>query len=128
MNPFARRGNGVSTGNLGASISAADKSETPRMGNSNAQDNTYKNNDNKEVDSDGFLLDSDLETEDDDGQSASKKLTPTQKRIQEVNKAMDKLIEAHKNKDLEKATQIWEWAEDNGHTQVLDKHIQLFGE
>ena len=65
-NPFARRGNGVSTGNLGASISAADKSETPRMGNSNAQDNTYKNNDNKEVDSDGFLLDSDLETEDDD--------------------------------------------------------------
>lgn len=69
-----------------------------------------------------------LETEDDDGQSASKKLTPTQKRNQEVNKAMDKLIEAHKNKDLEKATQIWEWAEDNGHTQVLDKHIQLFGE
>ena len=65
-NPFARRGNGVSTGNLGASISAADKSETPRMGNSNAQDNTYKNNDNKEVNSDGFLLDSDLETEDDD--------------------------------------------------------------
>ena len=36
------------------------------MGNSNAQDNTYENNDNKEVDSDGFLLDSDLETEDDD--------------------------------------------------------------
>ena len=36
------------------------------MGNSNAQDNTYKNYDNKEVDSDGFLLDSDLETEDDD--------------------------------------------------------------
>jgi hypothetical protein len=69
-----------------------------------------------------------LETEDDDGQSASKKLTPTQKRNQEINKAMEALVEAQKNKDIEKATQIWEWAEDNGHTQVQDKHIQLFGE
>jgi hypothetical protein len=41
---------------------------------------------------------------------------------------MDKLVEAHKNKDLEVATQIWEWATDKGHTQVQDKHIQLFGE
>ena len=69
-----------------------------------------------------------LETEDDDGQSASKKLTATQKRNQEINKAMEALVEAQKNKDIEKATQIWEWAEDNGHTQVQDKHIQLFGE
>jgi len=69
-----------------------------------------------------------LPTEDDDGNSASKKPTPTQKRNLEINKAMDKLVEAHKNKDIEKATQIWEWAEDNGHTQVQDKHIQLFGE
>jgi hypothetical protein len=41
---------------------------------------------------------------------------------------MEKLVEAQKNKDLEVATQIWEWAEDKGYTQVLDKHIQLFGE
>ena len=69
-----------------------------------------------------------LETEDDDGQSASKKPTATQKRNSEINKAMEKLVEAQKNKDLEVATQIWEWAEDKGYTQVLDKHIQLFGE
>lgn len=70
-NPFAaRRGNGESpSNNLGATISAADRSETPRMGDSNAPDNNaYKNDalDDKEVDSDGFLLDSDLETEDDE--------------------------------------------------------------
>jgi hypothetical protein len=69
-----------------------------------------------------------LETEDDDGQSASKKPTATQKRNSEINKAMEKLVEAQKNKDLEVATQIWEWAEDKGYTQVQDKHIQLFGE
>ena len=69
-----------------------------------------------------------LEQEDDDGQSASKHPTATQKRNIQINKAMDGLVEAHKTKDIEKATQIWEWATDNGHTQVQDKHIQLFGE
>ena len=69
-----------------------------------------------------------LETEDDDGNTSSKHPTATQKRNMDINKAMDKLVEAHKNKDLEVATQIWEWATDKGHTQVQDKHIQLFGE
>ena len=63
-NPFARREDGGSQVNLGASISAVDRSETPRMGNSNMRKNNDENN-NTEVDSDGFLLDSDLETEDD---------------------------------------------------------------
>ena len=65
-----------------------------------------------------------LETEDDDGNTSSKHPTATQKRNMDINKAMDKLVEAHKNKDLEVATQIWEWATDKGHTQVQDKHIQ----
>ncbi len=69
-----------------------------------------------------------LPTEDDDGNSASKKPTPTQKRNLEINKAMDKLVEAHKNKDLESATNIYEWAVDKDYVQVIDKHIQLFGE
>jgi len=69
-----------------------------------------------------------LRTEDDDGNTSSKHPTATQKRNMDINKAMDKLVEAHKNKDLEVATQIWEWATDKGHTQVQDKHIQLFGE
>ncbi len=69
-----------------------------------------------------------LETEDDDGQSVSKQPTASQKRSAEIIKAMDKLVEAHKNKDLESATNIWEWADDNDYVQVKDKHIQLFGE
>ena len=69
-----------------------------------------------------------LETEDDDGNSASKKPTPTQKRNLKINEAMDRLVEAHKNKDLESATNIYEWAVDKDYVQVIDKHIQLFGE
>ena len=69
-----------------------------------------------------------LETEDDDGQSVSKQPTASQKRSAEIIKAMDKLVEAHKNKDLETATNIWEWADDNDYVQVKDKHIKLFGE
>jgi len=41
---------------------------------------------------------------------------------------MDKLDEAKKNADIETATQIYEWAEDNDYVQVIDKHIKLFGE
>tara|TARA_R100000687_G_scaffold63453_1_gene51333 strand:- start:223 stop:783 length:561 start_codon:yes stop_codon:yes gene_type:complete len=69
-----------------------------------------------------------LETEDDDGNSATKHLTPTQKRNLDINKAMDKLVEAHKTKDLETATNIYEWAVDKDYVQVIDKHISLFGE
>ena len=69
-----------------------------------------------------------LETEDDDGQSVAKQPTPTQKKNQAIVKAMDKLTEAHKNKDLETATNIYEWAVENDYVQVIDKHIQLFGE
>jgi hypothetical protein len=69
-----------------------------------------------------------LETEDDDAQSVSKHPTASQKRSAEIIKAMDKLVEAHKNKDLETATNIWEWADDNDYVQVKDKHIKLFGE
>ena len=69
-----------------------------------------------------------LETEDDDGQSVTKQLTPTQKKNQAIVKAMDKLVEAHKNKDIETATNIYEWAEENDYVQVIDKHIKLFGE
>ena len=69
-----------------------------------------------------------LPTEDDDGQAVSKQPTASQKRSAEIIKAMDKLVEAHKNKDLESATNIWEWADDNDYVQVKDKHIQLFGE
>ena len=49
--------------NLGASISAVDK-RNACMGNSNMRKNNDENN-YTEVDSDGFILDSDLETEDD---------------------------------------------------------------
>jgi hypothetical protein len=66
--------------------------------------------------------------EDDDGNSATKTPTPTQKKNMAINKAMDKLDEAKKNADIETATQIYEWAEDNDYVQVIDKHIKLFGE
>ncbi len=69
-----------------------------------------------------------LRTEDDDGNSATKTPTPTQKKNMAINKAMDKLDEAKKNADIETATQIYEWAEDNDYVQVIDKHIKLFGE
>ena len=69
-----------------------------------------------------------LETEDDDGQSVSKHPTASQKRSQSIIKAMDKLTEAHKNKDIEAATNVYEWAVDKDYVQVIDKHIQLFGE
>ena len=67
-----------------------------------------------------------LETEDDDGQSASKHPTATQKRNLQINKAMDQLVKAQKEKDTDTAKQIFDWAEANGHVQVQDKYIQLF--
>jgi hypothetical protein len=69
-----------------------------------------------------------LRTEDDDAQSVSKHPTASQKRSQSIIKAMDKLTEAHKNKDIEAATNVYEWAVDKDYVQVIDKHIQLFGE
>ncbi len=69
-----------------------------------------------------------LEQEDDDGQSASKHPTPTQKRNLQINKAMDELVKAQKEKDEDTAKQIFDWAEANGHVQVQDKYLQLFGE
>jgi hypothetical protein len=69
-----------------------------------------------------------LETEDDDGQSASKHPTATQKRNLQINKAMDELVKAQKEKDTDTAKQIFDWAQANGHIQVADKYIQLFEE
>ena len=69
-----------------------------------------------------------LRTEDDDAQSVSKHPTASQKRSQSIIKAMDKLTEAHKNKDIEAATNVYEWAVDKDYVQVIDTHIQLFGE
>ena len=67
-----------------------------------------------------------LQQEDDDGQSASKHPTATQKRNLQINKAMDQLVKAQKEKDTDTAKQIFDWAEANGHVQVQDKYIQLF--
>lgn len=69
-----------------------------------------------------------LETEDDDGQSASKHPTATQKRNLQINKAMDELVKAQKEKDTDTAKQIFDWAQANGHIQVADKYIKLFEE
>ena len=69
-----------------------------------------------------------LEQEDDDGQSASKHPTATQKRNLQINKAMDELVKAQKEKDTDTAKQIFDWAQANGHIQVADKYIKLFEE
>ena len=81
-----------------------------------------------------------LETEDDDGNSASKVSkkatkpkdkeyngTPTQKRNQRINYAFKQLDKAKENGDMELATEIWEWAEEHDYKQVQDRHINLFG-
>ena len=82
-----------------------------------------------------------LETEDDDGNTASKKVskkgtkkestqynkTPTQKKNEEINYAFEKLAEAKEKGDMELATEVWEWAELHDYTQVKDRHIKLFG-
>ncbi len=41
---------------------------------------------------------------------------------------MDELVKAQKEKDVDTAKQIFDWAEANGHVQVQDKYLQLFGE
>ena len=69
-----------------------------------------------------------LQQEDDDGQSASKHPTKSQKMSMEIRRALDGLVKAQKDKDTDTAKQIHDWAEANGHVQVLDKYIQLFEE
>lgn len=83
-----------------------------------------------------------LETEDDDGNLASGKVsknntktqnkayneTPTQRRNKAINYAFEKLEKAKKDGDMELATEVWEWADDRDYTQVKDRHIALFGQ